>query len=103
MSSRNFRDGRMIYAFLNECGRVKIGYSAQYHKRIESIENLGGTKIVKVFLTQKYTNAPIMERRIHDSLIEYKAFGEWFNIPFDMAISKINEIVSEMGDTASTT
>jgi hypothetical protein len=44
-----------------------------------------------------------MERIIHYSLIEYKAFGEWFNIPFDMAISKINEIVSEMGDTASTT
>ena len=95
--SKDFSDGRMLYALQTEYGRIKIGYSIDISRRIRQLENLGGSKIVKSYFSDFYLNAPQVESKVHRKLKQFNVFGEWYELPFDLAVKVIKEALVDVG------
>ena len=71
---------------------VKIGISKNIDTRFKTIENVSGMNIVrhKVFgPTQKSREIEIIS---HDMFDSRRLNGEFFDIPFDLAVSKVSDI-----------
>lgn len=94
---RRFTEGRYLYAIETEFGRLKIGYSINLQRRIYQFENLGGSRIVRSYFSEKCINAPQVEARLHQKLKEFNVFGEWYELSFEDAVKAIKETIADIG------
>lgn len=88
-----------IYIFKTENGSCKIGVSKNIEQRKKTISCLGNSKIIDIFYTPKCSNAYKIEGKMHKYFEQYRVTGEWFNIDFDMACTKLKEMFKQYAIT----
>jgi hypothetical protein len=86
-----------VYVIERPDGLVKIGKSGNPSKRIRDLENQGGFRSKRAWMSLPGTLDAKTELRAHHSLSHNRTVGEWFSIDFDNAVSA----VLSNGDTPS--
>jgi hypothetical protein len=84
-----------IYIIESGDSYVKIGITKNPSTRIKSIAYETSLKVTneRIYATNVSTRS--IEKSIHKSLNGLGVFGEWFNIPFDIAVDKV---ISSLND-----
>lgn len=78
---------------------VKIGHSVHFETRKRTIETQGGFSATRFFASRAVSNGYEVEGTTHEKLCEYRGIGEWFSVPFEVAVDTVNETVLEIGGT----
>lgn len=73
-------DRRCVYVAQAESGHIKIGKSNNPHQRIQQLE-VGNPESIELLASVKVDHATETERRMHKQFQEYRAKGEWFDVP----------------------
>jgi hypothetical protein len=79
-----------IYIFDFE-DRIKIGQSGNVKQRLRHIETQSGREAIQHFSIKADGN---YENLMHKVLSEYRGVGEYFNFPFDFAVSILKSLVN---------
>lgn len=69
-------------------GPIKIGYAADPHRRIKSLQTANSEKLT---LLKAIEGDIDFEKRIHKALKKYRLNGEWFSFEAVAAISEFGE------------
>ena len=86
-----------VYVIERPDGLVKIGKSGNPTKRIHALENQGGFRSERAWMSLPGAMDTKTELRAHHALSHNRTVGEWFSIDFDHAVSA----VLANGDTQS--
>jgi hypothetical protein len=78
-----------VYVIERPDGLVKIGKSGNPSKRINALENQGGFRSKRAWMSLPGTLDPKTELRAHHSLSHNRTVGEWFSVDFDNAVSAV--------------
>ncbi len=84
-----------VYIIENELGLVKIGISSKPERRIKEIANASGLNITKKYFSKPCDNFAKIEKKLHEEFKTVRKKGEWFNIPFNEAVSSLNNCFNE--------
>jgi hypothetical protein len=79
-----------IYVF-DFGNQIKIGQSGNVKRRLRNIETQSGREAVQTFIIETY---PEYEYLLHKLLSEYRGVGEYFNVPFNFAVSILKSLVN---------
>ena len=74
-------------------GLYKIGASHAPQERLDQANTWGDFE--SIYESEEVADCAKLEKEAHQSLRKYQVKGEWFNIPKDIAINTIKEIVNE--------
>jgi hypothetical protein len=78
-----------VYVIYNpESNLVKIGKTKHPHKRFTTLSNQNGTKF-KYYITEPMHINGLIEKIMHNRFTYRRRNGEWFDIPFDDAVSEL--------------
>lgn len=97
-SEFNYKQNCVVYVFLFESGKIKIGRSKNVEKRKKTIECAIGDKVVKCWNTEGFLTkaASKLECMAHKEYAEYKVYGEYFNIGYEKAIDYLKGKTKEI-------
>lgn len=94
----SFTPGNIVpsWVYVMRCERfVKIGISSDVAKRHRGLQ---GAVPLLVTMANKYTFADrqyawLAEQECHALLSDYRTFGEWFEVPYELAIGTVRQVV----------
>ena len=89
-----------VYILEKNENSIKIGVSKNVEKRIKSLEKSGGFTRKRVVCFGKIKNGYEVETKSHKKLSDYRTNGEWFNVPFELAVKTVEEIYNLFGDSS---
>ncbi len=100
----NESDLKCVYAFEMENGTVKIGYTKDIRRRMQTIISSSGLDIVNVYATDFVDSevAYTIEQACHETFEDYRIRGEFFKISFAEAraeLDKYSAIIEELNRT----
>jgi len=78
-----------VYVIERPDGLVKIGKSGNPTKRIHALENQGGFRSERAWMSLPGAMDTKTELRAHHALSHNRTVGEWFSIDFDHAVSAV--------------
>jgi Meiotically Up-regulated Gene 113 (MUG113) protein len=86
----------MGYLYILQAGKedfYKIGVSREFpeNKRLGSLQT-GNHLLLTVLLHWESEAYVVAEKLLHYSLLPYKTVGEWFNVPLENIIEKLNAV-----------
>ena len=70
--------------------RIKIGQSIDVKRRLRNIETQSGIEAIQHFSTETDDR---YENLMHKILSEFRGVGEYFNAPFDFAVSILKSLI----------
>jgi hypothetical protein len=79
-----------IYVF-DFGNQIKIGQSGNVKRRLRNIETQSGREAVQTFSIEADSR---YENIAHKLLSEYRGVGEYFNVPFNFAVSILKSLVN---------
>ena len=85
-----------VYIFkdhMKSDGLYKIGASYEPQKRLDQANVWGDFE--SIYESEEVADCAKLEKEVHQSLRKYQVKGEWFNVPKDIAINTIKELVNE--------
>lgn len=77
-----------VYVIENQNGKIKIGRTKDFVRRVRSIETQGCIEIIRDWSSPMATNAAQIERDLHKFFGNKRVIGEWFDIPFEDAVKE---------------
>lgn len=80
-----------VYIVKTESGKVKIGVSSKPKNRIASLQTATYERLIDTHVSPKCFNYLKIEENLHDFFKSNRLNGEWFDIPFETAVDKLNE------------
>jgi len=80
-----------VYVIERPDGIVKIGKSNNPSKRIRALENQGGFRSNRAWISIPRALANTTELRAHSALQHNRKVGEWFAVDFDQAVATVLE------------
>jgi DNA-binding Xre family transcriptional regulator len=78
-----------VYVIERPDGLVKIGKSGNPTKRIHALENQGGFRSERAWISIPSDMAAVTEYRSHKALHHNRTVGEWFAVEFDHAVATV--------------
>ena len=98
-TAKNFKILKCVYAFEMENGTVKIGYTQNIRKRMQTIMTSSGLDIVNTYCTEFFDSeiAYCIEQACHETFNAWRVRGEFFKISFADAcaeLEKYSKIIS---------
>ena len=85
-----------VYIFkdhMKSDGLYKIGASHEPQERLDQANTWGDFE--SIYESEEVADCSKLEKQVHQSLRKYQVKGEWFNVPEDIAINTIQELVNE--------
>ena len=85
-----------VYIFkdhMKSDGLYKIGASHAPQERLDQANTWGDFE--SIYESEEVADCAKLEKEVHQSLRKYQVKGEWFNVPKDIAINTIKELVNE--------
>ena len=74
-------------------GLYKIGASHEPQERLDQANTWGDFE--SIYESEEVADCSKIEKEVHQSLRKCQVKGEWFNVPEDIAINTIQELVNE--------
>ena len=93
-------DLRRVYAFELENGTVKIGYTKNIRRRMQTISSSSGLEITNSYATG-FVDSEIayqIEQACHDTFDEYRVKGEFFRISFADACAELDKYADRIAE-----
>lgn len=81
-----------LYIIRSEEGPIKIGISTEPEKRIAAITHASGRYIVEQYISPPMERYAYVEKYLHAQFEDRRRRGEWFDVPFDEAVSKLKKV-----------
>jgi len=78
-----------VYVIERPDGLVKIGKSGNPSKRIRDLENQGGFRSERAWMSLPGAFDAKAEVRAHHAISHNRTVGEWFSVDFDRAVSVV--------------
>jgi hypothetical protein len=85
------------HVYVMRCERfVKVGITSNLKKRLAGLqgENPFPVILASKFLLDDRRYAYLAEQRCHKVMREYRVFGEWFDVPFEVARPVVASVVA---------
>ena len=89
---------QLVYVIKNPTtGLIKIGISDNIKRRVSQLQCASGCELEVVFCSPASDNSREIEKLAHNRFTEFRQYGEWFNMPSDLAVNFIldNQFVLE--------
>ncbi len=93
-------DLRCVYAFELENGTVKIGYTKNIRRRMQTISSSSGLEITNSYATG-FVDSEIayeIEQACHETFDEYRVKGEFFKISFEDACEELDKYADRIAE-----
>jgi len=87
-----------VYVMEDQNANVKIGITTNLTKRISSIQSSVICKIVNVGHSDCFYDYKRLEKRMHQHFKLQNVRGEWFKVPFNEAVLKMQEFLNDYDD-----
>jgi prophage antirepressor-like protein len=84
-----------LYIVENTLGLVKIGIAGNPAKRIKSLEAASGAPITRQHISPPCLRCRELEAAMHRHFAEHRQAGEWFQMPFESAVSALADFQAQ--------
>ena len=86
-----------VYVIEQRHGYCKVGVSANFPERLNTVEMQGGFKAKRTYTSNPLLNGFSVERLAHKQLEAFREIGEWFSASFEDAVTAVQRAENEKG------
>lgn len=75
-------------------GPIKVGMATNARRRLQDLENANGQRFPLIWISPACTDFRAVEQLVHQHMRPARLLGEWFDMPFDLAILMTKDVWS---------
>jgi hypothetical protein len=90
--------GGFIYVIRDDRGLLKIGVSNNPNARLVQLKTASAVPLTIAYAGALRCDGFAIEGAVHETLSRYRAQGEWFDCPMDLAVAAIGAAAHRLGE-----
>ena len=73
-------------------GPIKAGFATNPKKRVQGLETMNGHRFRLIWISDQTARFKAIEKLLHQHMRPMRLVGEWFDVPFDLAITIAKDV-----------